>query len=81
MNYVIKQLSLTVIKDEIFGSVRSFINLLALKLLLSLASSFFGSEIGLGILDLVIEARRVVVLSVLLEPPLAEKPEEGLSQQ
>ena len=77
-------MSLTVkerLKKKFFGSVRSFINLLALKLLLSLASSFFGSEIGLGILDLVIEARRVVVLSVLLEPPLAEKPEEGLSQQ
>jgi len=55
---------------------------LALKLLLSLASSFFGREIGLGILDLVIEARRVVVLSGLLGvPPLAENPEEGLSQQ
>ena len=69
------------LKMKFFGYVRLFINLLALKLLLSLASSFFGSEIGLGILDLVIEARRVVVLSVLLEPPLAEKPEEGLSQQ
>jgi len=52
-----------------------------LKLLLSFASSFLGSEIGLGILDLVIEARLIVVLSVLLGPPLAENPEEGLSQQ
>ena len=69
------------IENKFLSATRSFINLLALKLLLSLASSFFGSEIGLGILDLVIEARRVVVLSVLLAPPLAEKPEEGLSQQ
>ena len=69
------------LKIKIMSAMRSFINLLALKLLLSLASSFFGSEIGLGILDLVIEARRVVVLSVLLGPPLAEKPDEGLSQQ
>jgi len=45
------------------------------KLLFNLASNFFGSEIGLGILDLVMDPRRATVPPKA--PPLPENPEDG----
>ena len=51
------------------------------KLLFNLASNFFGSEIGRGILDLVIDPLRATDPVVFPSPPLLENPDDGRSQQ
>lgn len=50
------------------------------KLLFSLASNFFGSDIGLGILDLVMDPLRATAPPPDV-PPFLDRPENGRSQQ
>jgi len=51
------------------------------KLLFNLASNFFGSEIGLGILDLVMDVRRTKVLPEAPAAPLPASPAVVRSQK
>lgn len=51
------------------------------KLLFNLASNFFGSEIGRGILDLVIEPLLATDPAACPGPPLPENPDDGRSPQ
>ena len=50
------------------------------KLLFNLASNFFGSEIGLGILDLVMDVRRTKFLPEAPAEPLPASPAVVRSQ-
>ena len=50
------------------------------KLLFNLASNFFGSEIGLGILDLVMDVRRTKFLPEAPAAPLPASPAVVRSQ-
>ena len=57
------------------------IDLPVVKLLFNLASNFFGSEIGLGILDLVMDVRRTKVLPEAPAAPLPASPAVVRSQK
>ena len=56
------------------------IDLPVVKLLFNLASNFFGSEIGLGILDLVMDVRRTKALPEAPAAPLPASPAVVRSQ-
>ena len=57
------------------------IDLPVVKLLFNLASNFFGSEIGLGILDLVMDVRRTKALPEAPAAPLPASPAVVRSQK
>ena len=57
------------------------IGLPVVKLLFNLASNFFGSEIGLGILDLVMDVRRTKALPEAPAAPLPVSPAVVRSQK
>ena len=57
------------------------ISLPVVKLLFNLASNFFGSEIGLGILDLVMDVRRTKALPEAPAAPLPVSPAVVRSQK
>ena len=57
------------------------VNKPVVKLLFNLASNFLGSEIGRGILDLVIEPLLATDPDELPGPPLPANPDVGRSQQ
>ena len=57
------------------------IGLPVVKLLFNLASNFFGSEIGLGILDLVMDVRRTKALPEAPAAPLPASPAVVRSQK